>query len=93
LLHKKGDKKLMIRFFQKDNAVLCEITDNGIGRKHAEEIKARLKEKHQSFATQATEKRVELLNTNTHQNYTVTIEDLYENNQPVGTRVQITISF
>jgi len=92
LLHKKGDKKLMIRFFQKDNAALCEITDNGIGRKHAEEIKARLKEKHQSFATQATEKRVELLNTITHQNYTVTIEDLYENNQPVGTRVQITIS-
>ncbi len=91
LLHKKGDKKLKIRFFEKNHDTICEITDNGIGRKHAEEIKARLQEKHQSFATQANEKRVELLNDNTQRNYNVWIEDLMENNEPSGTRVQIII--
>ncbi len=89
LLHKKGEKKLIIDF-SIDNELICTITDNGIGRKHAKEIKERQSEKHQSFASKATEKRVELLNHINRENYKIEIIDM-ENNHSNGTIVIIRI--
>ncbi|KXK43961.1 MAG: signal transduction histidine kinase [Bacteroidetes bacterium OLB11] len=39
LLHKKGEKQLIIRLEKETNHILCRIKDNGIGRKHSAEIK------------------------------------------------------
>lgn len=61
LLHKQGEKQLSISFTQQGNALICTIDDNGVGRKASAEINAR-KKKHQSFATQATNERLRLLN-------------------------------
>lgn len=62
LLHKKGNKHLLIDF-RKNNGNLCvTIDDNGIGRAKAEDMKKVKKEKHLSFATDANSKRIELLN-------------------------------
>ena len=45
---------------------------------------------HQSFATSAIEKRIELLNKNSQQ-VVVTTTDLLENEKPTGTKINITI--
>lgn len=91
LLHKTdGQKRLSIRFEVGSN-VLCTIEDNGIGRKHSAEIKARRGVQVKSFATSATQKRLEILN-QVHQNKIgLEIEDLYENGVARGTRVKLYI--
>jgi LytS/YehU family sensor histidine kinase len=68
LLHKKGNKELTIHF-ELNEKLICTIIDNGVGRKRSEEIKKRLTEQHQSFATEATQKRIELLNQYANNNY------------------------
>lgn len=61
LLHKTGEKQLLISFSQNVTSLVCVIDDNGIGRKASAEINAR-KKKHKSFATNATAERLHLLN-------------------------------
>jgi hypothetical protein len=68
------------------------ITDNGIGRYRAQEIKERQQEHHHSFATQAAEKRMALLNQYHHKRYSIEIEDLQGAQAEVlGTRVKVII--
>ncbi|HRE75789.1 MAG TPA: histidine kinase [Flavobacteriales bacterium] len=85
LLHKKGTKTLSIQF-SLSNQLECTIIDNGVGRKRSAEIKTR---KHQSFASDAVEKRLELLKEYTRLNYSVAIEDLEVNGESTGTKVKI----
>lgn len=95
LLHTKGKKKLTV-FFKVENPDIlsCIITDNGIGRKRSGEINAMRQIRHTSFATGATQKRLELLNVNRPKSIAVQIQDLMDTNgQPSGTRVTIKIPF
>lgn len=93
LLHKKGEKKLVIQFNRTNIArsIECIITDNGIGRKHAEEIKARRQTNHKSFATRATAQRIELLNNRTDYRFDIEITDLEHDGIASGTQVRILI--
>jgi Histidine kinase/Y_Y_Y domain/Two component regulator propeller len=93
LLHKVGEKQLDIHFSIKNNHILCcTITDNGIGRKRSGEINAQRLNKHTSFATGATQKRLELLNHNSKQPIELTYEDLYDDHgNATGTKVTIHI--
>lgn len=92
LLHKHGYKKLTILFSEKDNEhIVCEIIDNGIGRKQSELINSKRK-KHQSFATKASLTRLELLNQNSIHKIELQINDLIdEQNCSLGTQVVITL--
>ncbi len=90
LLHKKKNKLLTIEF-SLNSILICTITDNGIGRKHSEEIKKRQNAGHTSFATLATEERIDLLNSNSDQQYSFETIDLFEEEQATGTKVIITI--
>jgi ligand-binding sensor domain-containing protein len=91
LLHKKGEKHLLISLEKERNSLVCRIRDNGIGRKRSEEIKLRQQEKHRSFSTEATRKRLELLNHTRHKKISLEILDLYDQQQPSGTEVIIRI--
>jgi ligand-binding sensor domain-containing protein/two-component sensor histidine kinase len=91
LLHKKGEKELQIDFQKQDSFLICSILDNGIGRKHAQQIKERQNEMQPSFSTQATQKRIQLLNSVNNQNIELEIKDLYKNEQACGTQVLIKI--
>jgi ligand-binding sensor domain-containing protein len=64
LRHKNGPKELNMHFkFDEANKILIiEIDDNGIGRSASALINHQLRKEHQSFATGALEKRLELLN-------------------------------
>lgn len=88
LLHKEGIGTLMIEFELKDMLV-CTITDNGIGRKKAREIKARQKGKHESFAIKSIKKRMEILSQRFGDGIGFEYEDLIENGSPSGTMVTL----
>jgi ligand-binding sensor domain-containing protein/two-component sensor histidine kinase len=90
LLHKKGHKKILI-VFKKHAMLTCIISDNGVGRKRSTEIKNRRAEKHNSFSTQATEKRIELLTHFENKKIEMQTVDLEEEGQARGTQVIIRI--
>lgn len=89
LLHKRGEKILSINF-ELANDVTCIIDDNGIGRKKSGEIKNRNSQHHQSFATQASEKRIELLNSIGTKKYSFNIID---KENATGTKVILKIPY
>jgi ligand-binding sensor domain-containing protein/two-component sensor histidine kinase len=92
LLHKKGEKLLSISFSVVNEQLICEIQDNGIGRKRAQEIKQRQDASgHVSYATSATEKRINLLENMHDSTYSLNIEDLYDDGEPAGTKVTLKI--
>ena len=86
LMHKEGDKKLIINFFAKENGFDCEIIDNGIGRKTHATIKKKRKKK--SLAIEIAKDRLNLLTQDSNQPNEIEIIDLYnDNNVPTGTKV------
>lgn len=89
LLHKKGSKRLEIVFSADGAGISCSITDNGVGRTKAAEIKARSAASHKSFATQATEKRISLINAGRTDKVTLEIRDLFDGGQALGTNVTL----
>lgn len=90
LLHKKGGKKLSIRFYL-DTSLHCEIIDNGIGRERAREIKNRQRAPHESFSVNAIKQRFEILEAHFKSELGFTYSDLQENGESVGTKVVLTL--
>ncbi len=86
LLHKEGEKNLKITFELKEMLV-CTIEDNGIGREKAKAIKLRQRSEHESFSGKAIHKRFEILSNVFEGNFGYIYEDLYENNEAIGTKV------
>lgn len=93
LMHRPGNKILHIHFSKSDEYnLLCSISDNGIGRKRSNEINQMRQKKYTSFATGATQKRLELLNHERKESIAVSYDDLHDNNgNATGTRVTVSI--
>jgi len=92
LLHKKGEKTLLVEFLMNENKLEVIIDDNGIGRKKAGELNKIKEVKHSSFSTSANTKRLEILNEGKTNKVGLEIIDKYDsNNQPEGTKVIIQI--
>lgn len=88
LLHKIGAKNLTISFEVKKDTLIITIKDNGIGRKKSEELKKLRKNPHQSFATEAMEQKIQLLNKNKLNKITLEIIDEHTvQNNAKGTTV------
>ena len=94
LLHKVGTKSLQISFHKKgEHRLRCCIEDNGIGREAAAKFS---NEKHNSFATEAIDEKMELLNKNTSRNISIEIVDLKEGdatNATIATGTKVIIEF
>jgi hypothetical protein len=77
-----------------DNKVLyCSITDNGIGRQKAAEIRSKSAEEKKSLGLKITTERLALLNQEKEVNTSYEISDLKnENGETTGTTVQLKIS-
>lgn len=88
LMHKKGEKKLDINMYLKDNSFVCEITDNGIGRKRTQEIQERQQKSHESFSGNTLKRRLEILKKQFGGDFGVETIDLFDENQvALGTKV------
>jgi ligand-binding sensor domain-containing protein len=75
LMHKKGGKKLSIRFSRTQDGIMVTIDDNGIGRQRAAEINQRIHNKPTGFATIATGERVQLFNRLYHRKIKIDVFD------------------
>jgi ligand-binding sensor domain-containing protein/two-component sensor histidine kinase len=91
-LHKKQGGKIDVQFALRENCVVCEVTDNGIGINKAKELKKENQQEHHSTGIEVTEQRLRLL-------LDVTIGkpveyiDLSENGINTGTKVIIRLPF
>lgn len=92
LLHKSGTKKLTINFQTQENNLIIAVEDNGIGREKSKTLNALRNKKHKSFATDALQNRIELLNRTNHHNITIQYTDKTNAmGNPTGTVVRFTI--
>lgn len=92
LLHKSGQKTISVSFQKHENYVQIKIDDNGIGRKKSEALNSIKHKNHKSFATQAMQHRIELLNQNSSENITIEFTDkINESNMPLGTLVTLKV--
>lgn len=90
LLHKEGLKTLQIKFSMEE-VLICEISDNGIGREKALEIKNRQRASHESFAVNAIKRRFNILKVHFKGELGFVIEDIIIDNKVDGTKVILRI--
>ena len=95
LMQKEGEKVLTVCFQEKHGVLVCTITDNGIGRVKAGQIRAgKLGAGHfTSKATRLAQQRMEALKAAGFEEAMIRITDLYdEHDHATGTKVEISIS-
>ncbi len=92
LMHKKEGRGLLsIGFFVKGNSIECIIEDNGVGRAKAKEIKSRAAQRNKSMGIQITQNRMNMSKILNQLDFHIKIIDLFEDGNPSGTRVLVTI--
>ncbi|MEO0898689.1 MAG: two-component regulator propeller domain-containing protein [Bacteroidota bacterium] len=91
----KGRKgQVKICFQEISDSILCTITDDGIGRQEAERLKHKRQENKKSTALLVTQERLDLLQSESLQQPSITIEDLLDNRGlPKGTKIQVRIPY
>lgn len=92
LMHHKGVKKLYLRFYNKEGILICEIEDNGVGRKRSRAIQKMNPRVYASKATGLIKERVNLFNAISNNTLNVAIIDLEDHQAPSGTKVILTIA-
>jgi tetratricopeptide (TPR) repeat protein len=91
LSHKEDDKQLQIRIYRENGTVNCEIEDNGVGRKKAEELKSLFRKQHQSKGMELLTKRFRLLNEEYGSDIQAEIIDLKKNEEDSGVLVTVKV--
>lgn len=92
--HKKIKGNIHIRFSLKNNMIVFEVEDDGVGRDKAREILYEQNKEHKSLATAITLERIRVLNKKLKKKIMLHILDLKNSeNEPLGTKVQIKIPF
>jgi LytS/YehU family sensor histidine kinase len=93
LMHKDDPGFLSISIRTNNNILICEITDNGIGRKRAYEFKSKSVEIKKSMGIEITKKRLELLNGSFEPSSFIEIHDLQDKSGIAsGTKVVLTFN-
>ena len=94
LMHQKDLWKLLISFSLKDNSIEVIIDDNGVGRKASEAINKQRNKNHNSFATAANEKRLDILNKGLEKSISLfCIDKIDQNGYAKGTTMILNIPF
>lgn len=86
----QGQGLIQINFWQEKDKLHCTVSDNGVGRKKAQEIKIQSNaEYYESKALEITQRRLALLESTEGNPPSIQIKDLFDENQnPSGTEVQ-----
>ncbi|MGZ3883837.1 MAG: sensor histidine kinase, partial [Bacteroidia bacterium] len=89
LLHKKDNRRLIVRFSYIDSqTLLCSIDDNGVGRGHAEE--KQVKQDKESLGVNLIKERLHLFSKVKNAKYGIRFTDKKdEKGEPAGTTVEI----
>jgi signal transduction histidine kinase len=90
--HMAGKGQIHLRFMAGSDKLVCEVEDNGVGRKNALEIESTIRKDHKSLATSIVKERILNLNKNLKNKIRFNIIDLKsEKNLPRGTKVVISL--
>ena len=76
LMHKKAKGHLEIELFHEDDFLYCKITDDGIGRKAATELKEKSASTHKSMGMRITADRIAILQQKKQADTYITVTDL-----------------
>jgi len=94
LMQKEGQGNLSIDLSMHNHILQCIISDDGIGREKAAELKSKSAEKEKSMGLKITTQRLALLNQNKNVQTFYSIEDITdENKNVIGTKVILKISY
>jgi len=94
LMQKEGQGHLHVELSMEENVLQCIISDDGIGREKAAELKSKSAEREKSMGLTITAQRLALLNKNTNVETFYTIGDILgENKNVVGTKVILKIAY
>lgn len=89
LRHLEGQKELLINFAAlNENTLAITIQDNGIGRKKSTMLNTQRKN-HESFASNALEKRIFFLNQTAGKKISYTVSDVNAEIENTGTRIEL----
>ena len=92
LAKKEEQGMIIIKLKQVDKMLLCQVIDNGIGRKAAQMLKEAGQSMNKSVGMKITRERLGLLNKKTNAHLVVSIDDMYHDNEvPAGTLVTLQI--
>ena len=90
--YRKTKGYIHIRFLLKNNYLVFEVEDDGVGRKKAQEILYKQNNEHKSLATAITYERIRVLNKKLRKKIILGIKDLVSTeNEPAGTKVILQI--
>ena len=90
LSKKSGERQVHVQSRKNGHGLLCEITDNGVGRRNATQPHD---ESHTSLGMQLTSERLQLLSRRLEDEGAVQVEDLVDaQGDPAGTRVRVRLS-
>ncbi|MCK5839698.1 MAG: histidine kinase, partial [Bacteroidales bacterium] len=90
--HKKSKGNIHIRFTLKDNMIVFEVEDDGVGREKAKGILYKQNKEHKSLATEIIRERIRVLNKKQKKKIAINIFDLKNvKDEPAGTRVTFEI--
>lgn len=87
---KSGARKLHISIIKQHDSVVFNVTDNGIGRKRAAELRSTYR-KHKSKGMDLLNRRFDLLSRQYGHVIHATVTDLVEEDTPCGTSVEIVL--
>jgi sensor histidine kinase YesM len=91
ILNRNGNGNVDVTFVTKENLLVCEIVDDGIGREAANRIKEKMGGRnYRSVGMGITQARLNLLNHLEQDAFSVNITDLMNGGAPMGTKVTIT---
>lgn len=94
LMHKEGQGRLDIIMSMQNEQLKCTITDNGIGRTKAAELKSKSGEKQKSFGLKITTERLALFNNEKAVRTFYNSEDVLDSEGNIsGTEVTLYITF
>jgi hypothetical protein len=92
LMHKEEKGHLDIKIMEQEDYLLCKITDDGVGRKKAAELKSKSASSHKSMGMRITADRIAMLQQKKQSGSYVTIHDLIlPDGNPGGTEVTLKI--
>jgi ligand-binding sensor domain-containing protein len=93
LMHKEEKGKLLIELREEGDYLVCSITDDGIGRKKAAELKSKSASTHKSMGMKITADRIASMKQRKSNENNIQITDLVlPDGSPGGTRVEIKIA-
>ena len=93
LMHKETRGHLNVMISEEDQVLHCIIEDDGVGRETAAAFKSKSAENEKSMGLKITTERLALLNQENNFSTFYKIEDVLNEHDVVGTRVQIRIKY